>query len=258
MWVRFVVNVLEFPLLIFAISLLFLYLSVRLGAFLRNRFHPLEQGERDDFSIILAAALTLLGLLIGFTFSMANSRYDLRKHCEAVEANAIGTEYSRVGLLPEPDAVKLRALLKEYTGLRIRHYYAAGRAENARIAADVARAQNQLWSSVQASANSRPAPVMALVLSGMNEVIDSQGFTQAAWWNRIPAEAWVLMGLIAVICSVLLGYGATRNRIVLLVVLPLAVSIAFALIADIDSPRGGAIRIHPQNLESVAQSFQQQ
>jgi hypothetical protein len=252
-----VVYVLEFPLVVFAISLVGLWLSVRAGSFLQIRHPRLEKGERDDFSLILAASLTLLGLLIGFTFSMANSRYDLRKQCEAVEANAIGTEYDRVGLLPEPDATKVRGLLKEYVDLRVLHYYARDPKQNASIAARVAELQNQMWSAVEAKAGSQPAAVMALVLSGMNEVIDSQGFSQAAWWNRIPAEAWMLMALIAIICSLLLGYGASRNSSLLLFMVPLTVSIAFALIVDIDSPRGGGIRIHPRNLESVAQSFHQ-
>ena len=40
-----------------------------------------------------AATLTLLGLIIGFSFSMAIGRYDLRRTYEEAEANAIGTEY---------------------------------------------------------------------------------------------------------------------------------------------------------------------
>jgi hypothetical protein len=38
-------------------------------------------------------------------------------------------------------------------------------------------------------------------------------------------------------------------------ILPLILSIAFFLIADIDGPRGGVIRVHPQNLISLAQSI---
>jgi hypothetical protein len=44
-----------------------------------------------DFGTILPAALTLLGLIIGFSFSMASSRYDQRKTLDETEANAIGT-----------------------------------------------------------------------------------------------------------------------------------------------------------------------
>jgi hypothetical protein len=79
--------------------------------------------------------------------------------------------------------------------------------------------------------------------------LNPQGYTQAAWWNRIPLAAWTLMLAIAICPSALVGAGAdgagTRSR--LLLVLPLVISIAFLLIADIDSPRRGVIRVIPRN-----------
>jgi hypothetical protein len=96
---------------------------------------------------------------------------------------------------------------------------------------------------------------MALAVSGMNDVINSQGYTQAAWWNRIPAGAWALMGVIAIFCNLLLGCGERRKSVLVILVLPLVVSISFFLIADIDSPRGGLIRVLPQNLIALSQSM---
>ena len=100
------------------------------------------------------------------------------------------------------------------------------------------------------------APVLGSVW-GMNDVLNSQGYTQAAWWNRIPASAWGLLVLTAICCNVLVGYGArgTGIRAKLLMVLPLVVSISFLLIADIDSPRGGLIHVAPQNLVALSQSL---
>jgi hypothetical protein len=69
--------------------------------------------------------------------------------------------------------------------------------------------------------------------------------------------AWGLMAAIAICCNLLIGYGARRGEAkgVLLLVLPLILSISFTLIANIDSPRGGMVRVHPQNLESLSQSL---
>ena len=98
--------------------------------------------------------------------------------------------------------------------------------------------------------------VTALALSGMNDVINSRGYTQAALWNRIPYAAWGLMAAIAVCGNVLLGYGSRDARATALsFVLPLLVSISFLLIADIDAPRHGMIRVTPENLISLAQSL---
>jgi hypothetical protein len=203
---------------------------------------------------VQGAALTLLGLLIGFTFSMAISRYDQRKSYEASEANAIGTEYLRVGLLPPADASKLRELLKDYLDQRVKFYTTRNRRSLELINADTARVQDELWSAVRNRAESQPNATVALVASGMNAVLDSAGFTQAAWWNRIPFEAWVLLGSIAICCNVLVGYSAHRPSMMLLI-LPLAVSISFFLIADIESPRGGVVRVRPQNLMSLGGSL---
>jgi predicted membrane protein len=89
----------------------------------------------------------------------------------------------------------------------------------------------------------------------MNDVLNSQGYTQFAWWNRMPVAAWGLMTAIATCCNLLIGYGARRRSRLLFLVLPLAVSIAFFLIADIDSPRRGLILVQPQNLISLSQSL---
>jgi hypothetical protein len=111
--------------------------------------------------------------------------------------------------------------------------------ELAKVNADTADLQNQLWLAVRSAAASQQTPVMALAVSGMNDVLSSQGNTQAAWWNRIPTAAWVLRIVIAICCNLLLGYGARRTDRRLSIILPLAASLSFLLISDIDSPRRG-------------------
>jgi len=74
----------------------------------------------EKISTVLTATLTLLALIIGFSFSMAVSRYDQRKN---YEANAIGTEYVRADLLPADDGTKLRELLRKYVNQRILFYH---------------------------------------------------------------------------------------------------------------------------------------
>ena len=66
----------------------------------------------------------------------------------------------------------------------------------------------ELWSRVVHVATAQPTPVVALAVSGMNHVLNSQGYAQAAWWNRIPAAAWMLMGVIAIASNILFGYGS--------------------------------------------------
>ncbi len=247
---------LNYPRIFFLFSLLILWVAAQVGASWRRR-RPLKDEERDDFGLVETATLTLLGLIIGFSFSMAIARYDLRKNYEEAEANAIGTEYVRADLLPAADAAKVRAQLRRYTDLRIAFYRTRRGQELDRINADTAQLHTEMWSAVQAPAVAQPTPVIALAVAGMNDVLNAQGYTQAAWWNRIPTSAWGLMMAIAVCCNLLVGYGArsAKTKGGLLFILPLVVSISFLLIADIDSPRGGFIHVRPQNLESLSQSM---
>ena len=91
----------------------------------------------------------------------------------------------------------------------------------------------------------------------MNDVLNSSGYSQAAYWDRIPAAAWWLMAAIALCCNLMLGYGSrsASGGGKLAAVLPLLVSISFFLIADIDAPRHGLIRVVPENLQSLAASL---
>jgi hypothetical protein len=249
---------LDHPLPIFALSFIVLWIWAGVGWLFFKRRFSLEKEIREDFGFILGASLTLLGLIIGFSFSMATNRYDQRKNCEEAEANAIGTEYLRAGLLPAADGAKIRDLLKKYLDQRIQFYLAQDEPEVRRINDRTAQLQTGLWSAVLAPAAAQPTPVVALVVSGMNDALNSQGYTQAAWWNRIPTAAWSLMVAIAVVCNLLVGYGlrGAKSGAKLLPILPLVTSVAFMLIADIDAPSHGTIRVSPQNLISLAQSLQ--
>jgi len=251
-------NPMNYPILVLVLSFVLLYVAAHIGDVLRNRVFPLNEDARNDFGVVLGATLTLLGLLIGFSFSMAVSRYDQRKNYEEAEANAIGTEYLRADLLSAADAGRIRELLKKYVDQRVLFYTTRSPQGLAKIDADTAALQNELWSAVLPVAAAQPTPPIALVLSGMNDVLNSQGYTQAAWWNRIPIAAWILMTAIAVCCNVLIGYGARRTDRRIFLIVPVAVSIAFFLISDIDSPRGGSIRVAPQNLLSLSQSLRTQ
>jgi len=126
------------------------------------------------------------------------------------------------------------------------------------INANTAQLQSELWAAVKTPAAAQPTCVVALAISGMNDVLNSQGYTQASWWNRIPLAAWGLMTVIAICCNLLVGYGARHPETegILMLILPIVVSISFFLIADIDSPRHGVILVQPQNLVSLAQSLQ--
>jgi hypothetical protein len=243
------------PSLVLVVTLTAMCLSAGLGTLIGQKMRPLKEEEREDFNTVLSATLTLLGLLIGFTFSMAITRYDQRKDYEEAEANAIGTEYVRIDVLPAADGLKARGLLKKYLDQRILFYESRDENKLKEVNASTAELQAELWESVRRPANAQPNPISALALWGMNDVLNSQGYTTAAWLNRIPVAAWLLMSVIGVGSNFLIGYGTRRRETVLLLIVPLAASLSFFLIADIDSPRHGLISVQPQNLIILSHSM---
>jgi hypothetical protein len=243
------------PVVFFFVSFILLWVGAQVNMLIRKKRHPRPLEDQDDFSLILGATLTLLGLLVGFTFSMAAGRYDQRKNYEDEEANAIGTEYVRADLLPLAEGDKVRALLREY--LRERIVFYTERSRESLHDSDVATAelQNRLWAAIVSAVNTEPTQPHALVATGMNDVLNRQGYTQAAWLNRVPLAAWILMMAIALFSNILLGYRSHGRAPVMFLVLPIALSISFFLISDIDSPRGGVILVQPQNLNILANAL---
>jgi hypothetical protein len=234
-----------------------MWVAVRIGQYAGKKYPPSER-DTKGLDLITNASLTLLALIIGFSFSMAVGRYDLRKAYEEEEANAIGTEYVRAGLMSSEDMAKIRTMLKEYLDQRIVFYMERNSERLEQLSQETGKLQNQMWTAVQDAAILRQTPIMAQVVSGMNDVLNRQGYTQAAWWNRIPRGAWVLMTLIALCSCGLIGYGVSWRRPLFTLILPVVIAMAFFLISDIDSPRRGVIRVAPQNLISLAESLRTQ
>jgi hypothetical protein len=248
------VTVLSSPFAVFLIAVVVLWASAWFGATVLKRQRSLAEDERGYFGVIHGATLTLLALIIGFNVAMAINHYDERTNNEEREANAIGTEYLRIGVLADADTMTVRQLLKEYLNDRILFYDTADPKALERVEMDTAQLQVKLWNAVRSPALAQPTPLMALVLSGMNDVLNSQRYTQASYWDRIPPGAWSLMVAIAVFANIMIGYSSRREtqEKAIFFILPVVLSISFMLIADIDSPRGGLIHVRPLNLESLA------
>jgi len=191
---------------------------------------------------------------------MAIDRHDQRMVLEEGEANAIGTEYLRADLLPNKTAEQTKELLNQYLEQRILFYSTQSSEQISEIRQKTNALQNAMWSKILPVAKTQDTPVMALAVSGMNDVINSEGYVQASWWNRIPYAAWVLMVAIAICANLLVGFGARnfKKNLGLFMIFPFVVSVSFFLIADIDSPRGGVIRIKPQNLIALKKTLNPQ
>jgi hypothetical protein len=96
-----------------------------------------------------------------------------------------------------------------------------------------------------------------MAAGAMTDAIDSEGYAQAAAWNRIPMGAWVLLYVLGGVAMTMIGY---RFRIgaahyLLMLISPGVVAVALFLIADIDCPHNGVIRVAPENLLALIPSL---
>jgi len=251
--------ILDHPFIAFAFTLIICSVSVWFGNAVLSKYRTKDSETASDLGIIQTATLTLLALIIGFTFSMAIDRHDQREILEEAEANAIATEYLRADLLPQSSTMAIKTFLVQYLDQRILFYTEQNEKPLQEISKRTDDLENILWKEVLPPARSQPDAMIALAVSGMNDVINSRGYTQAAWWNRIPYTAWGLMGAIAICANLLVGFGARNfsNNVALFMIFPFVIAVSFFLIADIDSPRGGVIRVEPRNLIQLKNNLHQ-
>ena len=208
-----------------------------------------NQGTSAGLGVIDGAVFGLMGLIIAFTFSGAATRFDTRRQLIGQEANAIGTAYLRLDLLPAAAQPELREDFRNYLDARLSIYTnlaldtEAARAEQARAA----MLQGKIWA--EAVAGCREAGSQAttsLVLSSLNEMIDITTTRFVALQTHPPfAIYWGL--LVLVLASALLaGYGMAESKKrnwIHMVIYSAIMATAIYVIFDLEYPRIGLIRI---------------
>lgn len=240
-------------LLLFGLLLLMAEVGYRLG---RRRSGP----AAPQLATVENALLGLLGLLLGFSYSMAEARFELRKNLVVEEANAIGTSWLRAGLLPEPERTLERADLRRYVDSRLAFYEAGVSEEKLRAARrNAARMQERFWARASAVAAQEPRAVTTgLLLQSLNEVIDLDAKRQAALENHVPTVIPLLLCLIAVLALSVIGYGGGHHKLrgaLSTTLLAMAIAAVFFTILDLDLPRQGLIRISQRRMIELRESL---
>ena len=196
-----------------------------------------------------AAVFALLGLLIAFTFSGAAARFEARRHLITDEANAIGTAYLRVDLLPVDAQPAMRTLFRRYAEVRASVYLTAedGDSAEARLAEGVAL-QGSIWRTAIAALQRPGVPMQAsmLLLPALNEMIDITTTRVMATRNHPPFIVFLLLGVLSLVGALLVGYAtaadAERNWFHT-VTFAIVLSLAVYVIVDLEFPRLGLIRV---------------
>lgn len=234
------------PLWVTDIALVFSLLAIaelmfRVGRGVRGRA---DDQVRAQTTAAQASSLGLLALILGFTLSMADKRFDARRVMLLHEASAVSTTYLRADYLPEPARGESRRLLRDYVKARRAYFYAS--ATGAFAETKRARVlQAQLWAYAATTARAHlDSDLIGLYVQSLTEMIDLEESRDLVVLARLPPTVLLLLVVVALVAVGISGYAAGlggRRALVTLVVSPLLIAFACAIVADLERARAGYI-----------------
>jgi uncharacterized protein YneF (UPF0154 family) len=211
----------------------------------RLKSHPeLTQGAGAAEGAVFA----LLGLLMAFTFSGAASRFEARRFYIDTEANAIGTAYLRLDLLPDEAQPPLRELFRRYTDKRATVYRGNDLDVVKANLAESTGLQMEIWNRAVAASRlpGVPSHTSMLLLPAINEMIDITVTRTTATTNHPPPIIFLLLAVLSLIGALLVGYATSSNKDrswLHQATFALVTSLAIYVIVDLEYPRFGLIRV---------------
>lgn len=239
---------------LFFLTFIILLISFECGLILGKKYHEnVKDDNGSSISSIVAATLGLLAFLLTFTFGIAATKYDEKRALVLEEANAIGTTYLRAGYLQKPHSSEIRNLLKQYVDVRLYHLKTNSIPKGIELSLEL---QDKLWQQAEAIAEKTPDSVVAgLFIQSLNDVIDLHSKrVNIGLRIRIPSIIWISLYLLAIAAFGTVGYqtGLLRARYMGIILLLITTfSLVLVLIADLDRPLVGFIKVSQQPLEDL-------
>lgn len=239
------------------LTIILVQLSIEVGYRFGRRRLARDDHEKDaSVGPMAAAVLGMLAFLLAFTFGMAASRFDDRRRLVLDEANAIGTAYLRAGLLPENHRDRLRPLLREYVHVRIEGV----RANTLQAIARSEEIHQKLWDEAALAAREHSGSMIAaLFVTSLNEVIDLHSKRVTVGLRaRLPTSIWIALFVVSSLSMGALGYQSglsASRRSPAAIIVALSFSIVICLVADLDRPQRGLLRVSQQSMIDLAESL---
>jgi hypothetical protein len=226
------------------------WLASLLGAVLRER----RQAANDMF-YATSAAVSLLVLLIGFTFSLALARYDSRRALVVEEASAIEAVWRRLPALPEPQRSVMIGLVRDYADQRVT-YFTHGIDEDKQLRADVDAdvIADRMWANVHALPAAGSDPMTTRMLMDALARIDDVAWRREDMGRaHIPRLVINLLVAFSLLTAISMGISAPRDKRVHpthLIFFVLNAS-AIMLVFDLDRPRIGLVQVSQRPMIEV-------
>jgi len=232
-------------LLTILVSFIFFEIGFRL---VKYRKKTLEHASEAPIGSIFAAILSLLAFILAFTFSSAATRYDERNKLVLEEAIAIEQTYFRASFLPEVYQAKVHELLKEYALVRLKGINAENHREALKKSILI---QDELWSYAAKIGSEVPSTnANQSFISSLSDIIAAHAKRiMIGIYRHIPNTIWYALYFVTILAVTTMGYfvGIKRNRYFMMsFTLIVSFSAVITLIADLDRPQEGSIRVSQQ------------
>lgn len=218
-----------------------------------------DEATKSWVATIDGAILTMLSLLLAFSFGMAEHRFDARRELLIDEANGIGTTYLRAQWLAEPDRTEMSNLLRSYVDVRTPKDMQTRTIEEM-VQEMVVRSdqlQDKLWlRAVDMAKKNAASPIAALFLDSLNNMIDLQTKRLAAVRNRVPEIILLLLYIFAGFSILITGYVSglrdRRNSLMMFTIVGL-LTLFLVVIVDLDRPQRGFIKVSQESMVRLQQ-----
>jgi len=243
---------------LFASSAALLALALEFGYQLGVRRHKRSVLEKDvPVSAVVGATLGLSGFMLAMIFGIAVSRFDFRREALLDEVDAVSTTYLYADFLSPDIRDNVKAILREYVDVRL----AGIDLEKLESALAVSQKLHQtLWSlAVSAERTSDNAVSSALFIQALNEVLDVHTRrVEARIGSRIPAVVWIVLYGVAAFGMAEIGYQMAlsgSSRSVAGVGLVISFAAVLWLVADLDRPHGGLLKVSQRAMQELRGSM---
>ncbi len=244
--------------ILYPVTIILIAGAAALGAWIGRRVRG-GATEGADISTLTGAALGLVALLLAFSFSLALSRYEVRRTLVLEEANAIGSTANFALMLPEPVQGPILRLLRDYTVVRIGLGVPFDPAKLERDVAQSLELQTRLWQQAVAVTATAPQSLPAYrFVASLNEMNNIHERRLTALRYHVPAAVMFMLIGVSMVALGFTGYQAgvtgSRRRVATLI-MSVTVAVVIMLVVDLDRPARGSIQVPVQPLVETAQGI---
>jgi hypothetical protein len=215
--------------------------------------------RHEHISGLREGLFVLLALLLGFMIAMVLPRSDQRRALVTKEANTISAVWMQAQLLPEPQRSRTQHLLREYVGVRLQFGGTTLGVPSAlhRLVEQSRALQEQLWEQFLQIPQQNQTALAANYESGLIDIVGVSEKRLAAFEGRVPRAVWFIILVVAAFQAFIARYTLKRKVWMSLVVTPLVIAVVVGLVADLDDPHTGLIRIEQSSMNRLANDIMQ-